>query len=135
MKANKLLFLFFTFVATVASAGAKFNSEVFVEKLPPPNWGQAKGSIAAARASADLNQYIWCRVGVNTSSGTPFRYLTCEARNAAGVTGYCSVTNPSQWMVDLVTSLRDTDILWFWWTQNDSVCREINVDRTSTVTH
>ncbi len=135
MRANTLLFLLFTFVATVASAGAKVNSEVFVEKLPPPNWGQAKGSIAAARASADSNQYIGCRIFVNTSSGTPVRQLTCEARNAAGVTGSCSVSNPSQWMVDLVTSLRDTDILWFWWTQLDSVCREISVDRTSTATH
>jgi len=129
-----MLYLLVTLFATAASAGAKTNSEVVVSLLPHPNWSDAKGSIAAAQASADSVQYIGCRIAVNLASGTPVRSLMCSARSAAGTYGSCSMTNPPQSIIDQITSLRETDILWFFWTPNNGMCMEVNVERGSAVT-
>ena len=134
MKTHKLMYVLLTLFATAASAGEKINSEVKVNLLPYPNWSDAKGSIAAAQASADPYQYIGCRITVNMNSGTPVRMLFCSARTATGVAGYCSMLNPPQSIIDQLTSLRETDILWFFWNPNNGTCMEVNVDRGSGVT-
>ena len=128
-----MLFLLPVLLSTVASAGAKVNSEVGVSLLPPPNYASAWGSIATAQASPDSMQSIGCRIAVNTTSGTAVRSLSCSARTSTGVTGSCYMNNPPQAIVDLITSLRDTDILAFYWNQSTSTCMEVNVERTSTV--
>lgn len=131
MKANKLLFLLSTFVATAASAGDSVNWDVSVS-LGNPSIGYAGGAIAAARNSADTNQYIGCIITVNyINTSTPQRTLKCQAVDAAGNAGSCTLNSPPQSVVDLITSLDDTSFLGFFWNKPSLVCTQLFVERSS----
>jgi hypothetical protein len=133
MKSKGLLFLLSTFVATAASAGATSNHEVLLSSNTVN--GFAQGAFVAARNSADTRQYIACSLSMTYEAGasTSSRTLQCRAMDAAGNYAWCYTNAPSylQPMVDLITSLRDTDILGFSWNLSTQVCRQITVERTS----
>jgi hypothetical protein len=133
MKSKGLLFLLSTFVATAASAGATSNYEVILSSNT--GTGYAQGAFVAARNSADTRQYIACSLSVTfeASTTTVSRTLQCRAMDAAGNYAWCYMNVPSylQSMADLITSLRDTDILGFSWNLSTQVCRQITVERTS----
>ncbi|KFE72234.1 hypothetical protein [Hyalangium minutum] len=131
MKAHKLLFLVLTAAATAASAGARANYDVSVY-LANPNYGFAGGTIAAAQNSADTKQSIVCNITVNAiNTASPSRTLTCQAVDALNNMGWCTLSNPPQSVVDLITSLNDTSYLGFQWNKSNSVCTQLYVERNS----
>jgi hypothetical protein len=128
LKTHQLFFLLSTLLATAASAGAKANYFVSVY-LTNPSYGFAGGTIAAAQNSTDTRQSIVCNVNVNLSTGT--RTLTCQAVDATGAVGWCTLNSPPQSVVDMVLSLNDTSYLGFYWDKATSVCTQIFVERNS----
>lgn len=85
----------------------------------------AWGSFIGARNSPDATQYIVC-ASVNFTSSTP--YVTCQARTAAGVSKYCTSTDPGH--MEAVRGLSNESYIYMTWTDTGT-CNYIYVSTGS----
>lgn len=132
MSAYKWLSLCLVLSTTAAHAGAQGHYVVTVGPLFTDQTF-ASGSIAAAQASSDSTASIGCVVvweSLDVPTAT-VRKLLCMARTSANVYAQCLTINPSQALVDMVLSLRDTDQLYFNYKNNTGYCQQIEVNRQS----
>jgi hypothetical protein len=94
-------------LSSAASAGYHCVSPVGVDTTNRMAWG----SMATARTSANAVEYIQCEVyGL---AGAASASVACIARNASGVQGYCSSTDPV--MLDVIRAINDNSYLQFNW--------------------
>jgi hypothetical protein len=126
MMIRKLSFVaLFTVAATLSAtawAGYRYPIEVQINAVNRT----AKGALGSARASADNNQAIGCRVGAAAGGSSPGIY--CFAVDAAGNQASCSSSD--QAILAAASALRDSSILSFSWTPGGA-CQSVTVENYS----
>jgi hypothetical protein len=132
MTTKKFLLLCLVLSATTANAGSRTSYEVFIYDYNPDN-SYAFGSFAAAYNSADSNQSMYCTLKTEFYSpgGYWFDYLECGATDAAGKSGWCSLSSPSQALKNLVLAITETSAIEFHW-DSAHTCTALTVQRIST---
>lgn len=93
----KCLMISLFFAVTGAHAGAKFTNYVSI------GTSDFRGSLEAARNSADTTQYIGCYISAYSSSQS----VHCQARNSAGTSKSCVNSSPTTAMLNAVATLSD----------------------------
>jgi hypothetical protein len=91
-------------VSSLAIAGTVNHVQVFVDSATRT----AYGSMTGARFSADATQTIGCML---VNSGSPYGW--CLSRNAAGVYGSCTTTDPMH--MQQITGLSNESYLYYQW--------------------
>ncbi|MFY0527049.1 hypothetical protein ACN28I_29215 [Archangium gephyra] len=86
----------------------------------------AEGSLGSARNSPDSQQMLGCRIVVN-SYGAPTGY--CAARNASGVSGNCTTTDPEH--IAQIRSISDDSFIAFSW-NTSGTCTSFHISNFST---
>jgi len=111
-----------TALGSTAWAGYRYPFEVQIDLVNLT----AKGALGSARASADTNQAIGCRIGAG-AGGSPTTY--CFATNAAGTTVQCSTGDQAIAMV--ATAIRDSSLVSFSW-NTQGTCLSLTAENYST---
>jgi hypothetical protein len=125
MKIRKLsiaALLVATAFGATAWAGYRYPFEVQINTTSRT----AKGSLGSARASADNNQAIGCRIGAG-AGGIPVVY--CFAVDAAGTTASCSTPDPA--IATVATAINDSSLISFTWNAGGA-CLSLTVENYST---
>ena len=131
MKVAKLAFVCIALLSTAAVAGYKENFAIYLS-IPSSGTATATGSLIGVQNSADNYSFIQCQIKVEvTLLGVASQRLWCEARDASGNQGICSLTNPPQVFVDLVYALKDNDKLTFTWDVATQQCKSLELQRGS----
>lgn len=99
-----------------AQAGTKTANEVKITDSSR----RAEGSLGSARASADSSQYLACTVHSSTTS----IYMSCSARDAAGLYRSCASSSPQ--LVQAALSLSAGSMVVFTWDANYA-CQTLDV--------
>jgi len=124
MKTRKLqivTLLASTALAATAWAGYRYPFEVQIDLANRT----VKGALGSARASADANQAIGCRI--STAAGTsPVVY--CFAVDAAGNKAECSSTD--QAIVTVARAITDSSMVSFGW-DSHGTCLSLSVENYS----
>lgn len=107
-------------MTSVASAGQKLVSPVSVYRAADYSGGMS-GSFGATRNSADTTSYLSCATH-RYASGSP--YMSCSARSASGVTGYCH-SYSTQLITALESASGDSYIQVSW--DTSGTCTEVFV--------
>jgi hypothetical protein len=115
-----LIFVSAAFSAT-AWAGYHYPVEVQIDAAKRT----AKGALGSARASADNNQAIGCRVGT-AAGNAPVAY--CFAVDASGCKAECS--SADQAIVNVAGTVRDSSIVSFAWSPGGA-CLSLTVENYS----
>ena len=115
------LFIATAALGTTAWAGYRYPLEVQIDAVNRT----AKGALGSARASADNNQAIGCRVSASPG-GAPVAY--CFAVDAAGNQASCSSSD--QAIVVAASALRDSSMLSFAWSSGGA-CLSVTVENYS----
>lgn len=101
--------------SVLAAAGTKTNTAVYIAT----SWGFAEGGLSSARYSSNGLEYISCD---SYSSG----YLTCSARDASGVSAYCSTsTTSSPAFAGAIAGMNSASFVAFWWDTTSGACTNI----------
>ncbi len=106
----------FGIATSSALAGYKVSRPVTINTVDRT----ASGSLGDARGSADTNAYIGCAINY-VVGGTPV--ASCSARDAAGVIGSCSTSDPS--LLKAALNLDDEGYLYLRWYPSGA-CWDIN---------
>ncbi|HEU4406644.1 MAG TPA: hypothetical protein VFS43_15360 [Polyangiaceae bacterium] len=109
-------------LSAAAWAGYRYPIEVQIDTANRT----AKGALGSARASADNNQAIGCRVGASAGSSSPVAY--CFAVDASGCKAECSSSDAA--ILAAVSTLRDSSILSFGWSPGGA-CLSVTVENYS----
>ena len=114
--------------STVATAGLVKSVPVTVT-VNADGSGQASGSMATARASANDVEYIGCGVRrFENGAGGTSAHGFCQASDATGVTAACSTVNAD--LLDVIENVADYSFVTFSW-NSDGQCGLIGVSTQS----
>jgi hypothetical protein len=114
--------------SSVALAGLVKSVPVSVT-VNPDGSGQANGSMATARASANDVEYIGCGVRrFDNGAGGAGAHGFCQASDAAGVTGSCVTVNAE--LLDAIENVADYSFVTFSW-NSEGECGLIGVSTQS----
>lgn len=113
--------------SSIAMAG-KVQPAPVVVFVNPDGSGQANGSMATARASANDVEYIGCGVRKFATGAGAFTTGFCQASDAAGVAGFCSTENAE--LLDVVENIADHSFITFGW-DAEGQCTRIGISTQS----
>ena len=99
-----------------AQAGTRTSNEVKITD----SQRRAEGSLGSARASADNSQYLACTVHSSTTSV----YMSCSARDAAGLYRSCASSSPQ--LVQAALAVSPGSMIVFTWDANYA-CQTLDV--------
>jgi hypothetical protein len=89
--------------------------------------GRLMGNLSAARNSADTTQYIYC----NASTAATYINAYCIARDAAGISGSCTIDpNTSPAMIQLLSHVTVNSSIFFMWNAS-GFCTNLQVTNES----
>lgn len=110
-----------TALCATAWAGYRYPFEVQIDAVNRT----AKGALGSARASADANQAIGCRIGA-AAGGSPTVY--CFAVDAVGNRAQCSSSD--QAIVTVARAITDSSMISFGWS-TQGTCLTLTVENYS----